>query len=41
VQQSLDVTIAKEDGSNQVQYLIDVTSHFETVLVTPGSSASP
>ena len=41
LQQSLDVTIAKEDGSNQLQYLIDVTSHFETVLVTPGSSASP
>jgi hypothetical protein len=41
VQQSLDVTIAKEDGSNQVQYLIDVTSHFETVLVTPGRSSGP
>jgi hypothetical protein len=33
VQQSLDVTIAKADDSNQVQYLVDVTSHFETVLV--------
>jgi len=33
VQQSLDVTIAKADGSNQVQYLIDVTSHLETVFV--------
>lgn len=33
VQQSLDVTIAKADGSNQVQYLVDVNSHFEAVLV--------
>jgi hypothetical protein len=41
VQQSLDVTIAKVDGSNQVQYLIDVTSHFETVLVLPGQSPTP
>lgn len=42
IQQSLDVTIAKADGSNQVQYLIDVTSHFETVFVPDvQSSASP
>ena len=33
VQQSMDVTIAKADASNQVQYEIDVTSHFETVFV--------
>lgn len=33
LQQSLDVTIAKADGSNQVHYQIDVTSHFETVFV--------
>jgi hypothetical protein len=33
LQQSLDVTIAKADDSNQVQYLVDVTSHFETVFV--------
>jgi hypothetical protein len=32
-QQSLDVTIAKADGSNRVQYAVDVTSHFETILV--------
>jgi hypothetical protein len=41
LQQSLDVTIAKEDGSNQLQYLIDVTSHFETVLVALGPSSGP
>jgi len=38
VQQSLDVTIAKADGSNQVQYLVDVTSHFETVFVPAAPS---
>jgi hypothetical protein len=38
VQQSLDVTIAKADGSNRVQYAIDVTSHLETVLVPSGPS---
>jgi hypothetical protein len=41
LQQSLDVTIAKADGSNQVQYLVDVTSHFETVFVPPGRSTAP
>ncbi|MGB2636208.1 MAG: hypothetical protein WAM58_19925 [Candidatus Acidiferrum sp.] len=40
IQQSLDVTIAKSDGSNQVQYLVDVTSHFETVFVPPALSAA-
>jgi hypothetical protein len=40
IQQSLDVTIAKSDGSNQVQYLVDVTSHFETVVVPPSPSAA-
>ena len=33
VQQSMDVTIAKADGSNQVQYQINVISHFETAFV--------
>jgi len=33
VQQSMDVTIFKADGSNQVQYKIDVISHFETAFV--------
>jgi hypothetical protein len=37
-QQYLDVTIAKADGSNQVQYSIDVTSHFETVFVPASNS---
>jgi hypothetical protein len=41
VQQSLDVTIAKNDGTNQVHYSVDVTSHFETVLVPPAPSAGP
>ena len=41
VQQSLDVTIAKADGSNQVQYLVDVTSHFETVFIPPVSPSQP
>ena len=39
-QQSIDVTIAKADGSNQVQYKIDVTSHFETVFVPAATSLS-
>jgi hypothetical protein len=34
----LDVTIAKADNSNQVQYLLDVTSHFETVFVAAGTT---
>jgi hypothetical protein len=33
VQQTMDVTIATADRSNQVQYLVEVTSHFETVFV--------
>jgi hypothetical protein len=33
VQQTMDVTIATADGSNKVQYLVEVTSHFETVFV--------
>lgn len=41
VQQSLDVTIAKADGSNQVQYQVDVTSHFETVFVPAVVSSKP
>jgi hypothetical protein len=41
IQQSLDVTIAKADGTNQVQYFVDVTSHFETVLVPPGPPVTP
>lgn len=40
LQQSMDVTIAKADGSNQVQYQIDVTSHFETVFVPAAPSSA-
>ena len=41
VQQSLDVTISKEDRSNQVQYFVDVTSHFETVFLPPSRTPVP
>ena len=41
VQQSMDVTIAKADGTNQVRYQIAVTSHFETVFVPAGDSPKP
>lgn len=33
-QQSMDVTIAKADGSNGVRYTIEASSRFETLLVT-------
>jgi hypothetical protein len=38
VKQSMDVTIAKADGSNQVRYQIEVNSHLETVFVPGGHS---
>jgi len=42
LQQSLDVTIAKTDNSNRVQYLVDVTSHLETRYLSAGqTSAAP
>ena len=41
VQQSLDVTIATADGSNRVQYLVDVNSHFETFFTPPKSAPAP
>lgn len=41
VQQSLDVTIAKTDKSNQVQYQVDVTSHLETRYVPANQSPAP
>lgn len=41
VQQYLDVTIAKADGSNRVQYTINVSSHLETVFVPVGNSITP
>jgi hypothetical protein len=37
IEQSLDVTIAMADGTNQVRYQVDVTSHFETVFVPSGT----
>jgi hypothetical protein len=41
LEQFMDVTIAKVDGSNQVQYLVTVTSHFETGIVPAARSAPP
>jgi len=41
LQQSLDVTIAKVDKTNQVQYLVDVTSHLETRYLPPTQSSAP
>jgi hypothetical protein len=38
-QQSMDVTIAKADGSNGVHYTIEASSRFETLLVTGSESA--
>jgi len=35
-QQSMDVTIAKADGTNAVHYTIEASSRFETLLVTGG-----
>ena len=37
-QQSMDVTIAKADGSNGVRYTIEASSRFEILLVTTGDS---
>ncbi len=37
-QQSMDVTIAKADGSNGVHYTIEASSRFETLLVTGSDS---
>jgi hypothetical protein len=38
-QQSMDVTIAKADGSNGVHYTIEASSRFEMLLVTGGDPA--
>jgi len=40
LQQAMDVTIAKADGSNQVQYTINVISHFETSFVPAAGSST-
>jgi len=42
VQQSMDVTVMKSDGSNGVHYTIDATSHIETLFVPqPNPSTTP
>jgi hypothetical protein len=41
IEQAMDVTIAKADGSNQVQYLVEVKSHFETVFVPTAPPRTP
>jgi len=42
VQQSMDVTVMKSDGSNGVHYTIDATSHLETLFVPqPNPSTTP
>jgi hypothetical protein len=38
-QQSMDVTIAKADGTNGVHYTIEASSRFETLVVTGSDSA--
>lgn len=38
LQQGMDVTIAKTDGTNQIHYTIVATSHLETVLKPPATS---
>jgi len=38
LQQAMDVTIAKADGSNQIHYTITATSHLETALRPPAGS---
>jgi hypothetical protein len=37
--QSMDVEIAKKDGTNGIHYTVDVTSRFEMVLVPDGQAA--
>lgn len=42
VQQSMDVTVMKSDGTNSVHYSIEATSHLETLLVPqPNPSTAP
>ena len=42
VQQSMEVTVMKTDGSNGVHYNIDATSHLETLFVPqPNPTAAP
>lgn len=41
VQQNMDVTVMKSDGTNGVHYTIDATSHFETLFVPPPTPLPP
>jgi len=41
LQQTMDVTVAKTDGSNGVHYTIDASSHLETLLVIQPSAPPP
>jgi hypothetical protein len=42
VQQSMDVTVMKSDGTNGVHYTVEATSHLETLLVPqPPAAPSP
>ncbi|HET6931158.1 MAG TPA: hypothetical protein VFI45_12620, partial [Candidatus Acidoferrum sp.] len=40
IQQSMEVTVMKSDGSNGVRYTVEATSHLETLFV-PQPAASP
>jgi hypothetical protein len=40
VQQSMDVTVMKSDGTNGVHYTVEATSHLETLFVPPSSAAT-
>jgi hypothetical protein len=40
LQQAMDVTIAKTDGTNQIHYTITATSHLETALRAPVSTST-
>jgi hypothetical protein len=40
VQQSMDVTVMKTDGTNGVHYTVEATSHLETLFVPPSSAAT-
>ena len=40
LQQAMDVTIAKSDGSNQIRYLVTATCHFETSLRSPSGPSA-
>jgi hypothetical protein len=40
LQQAMDVTIIKTDGTNQIHYTITATSHLETALTAPTSSTA-